>query len=78
MFQKKNYYDDSAVGCEAVSPDCCEAGFVPLEGDLEDVVFEFELVAGNGFADSCLNLKNLILFSVSSLIELIVSSLKMK
>lgn len=48
-----------AAGCEAVPPDC-EGGFELLFGDSVDLggtVFEFELVAGNGFADSGLNLK---------------------
>lgn len=55
---KNGIYFDCAAGCEAVSVDG-EAGFVlPVDAvDLNGVVFEFELVAANGFAESGLNLK---------------------
>lgn len=56
-FQNEIYYADSVAAGADVPPDA-EAGFVLLADvvDLEGVVFEFESVACNGFAESGLDL----------------------
>lgn len=56
VFQNEIYYVHAVAAGEEASADV-EAGFVLLEDgvDMDGVVFDFEPVAWNGFAESGLN-----------------------